>query len=341
MSTITELPATSSPEPEVSEAQSKSSWLTMAGVIIGVPVVLILMLLAFLVPSLNSGASDLPLAVSGPEAAVSQMTGGLEQKQPGAFDVTTYSTLEEARQSVIDRENIGAISVGADGVSITVASGAGTPYASLLKQLGSGLESTGQTVTCEDVAPLTSEDPTGSSIATLGLPLIFGGNVSAILLITLFTKNPRLRVLGGLAIAVLGGFAVTAVMQFGLGVLDGNYLMTSFVLAMGIASISMTLIGLHNLMGMAGIGIAGVILLFFSNPLSGLATGAAWLPGIWGTIGQLMPIGAAGTAIRSAAFFGGHGYGMSLWVSAIWAIAGILLSVLTGRRAAKKAAQEA
>ncbi|KQB87070.1 ABC transporter permease [Corynebacterium lowii] len=318
------------------EAQKDNkTTLKFIATLLGVPLVLLIMLLSFLLPSLNSGAKDLPLAVSGPEPVIQQITGGLEQKQPDAFDVTTYQSAEEARDSVLNRDNIGAITVGDNGITIITASGAGTPYASLLQQLGTGLESTEQQVSYDDVAPLTEDDPTGSSIATLGLPLVFGGNVSAILLISLFKNSPRLRVLGGLAIAIIGGFAVTAVMQYSLHVIDGNFLLTAAVLSLGIASISMTLQGLHNLAGMAGIGVAGVILLFFSNPLSGLATGAAWLPSPWGLIGQLMPIGAAGTAIRSAAFFDGAGMTFSLTVLIAWTLAGFLLSAFITKRQSK------
>src|SRR5699024_8237358 len=98
------------------------------------------------------------------------------------------------------------------------ASGAGSSYVPLLQQVGSALKAQGQTVTYEDVAPLTEEDPTGSAIAVLGLPLVFGGNVSAILLITLLKSHPRLRLIGGLLMSITGGVATAAVMQYGLGV---------------------------------------------------------------------------------------------------------------------------
>lgn len=324
-------------EQQLADTANDHHTLKFIGALVGVPIVLLLMLMAFLVPSLHSGAKDLPLAVSGPDAAVQQVVGGLEQKQPGAFDVTTYATAQEASDSVHNRDTIGAIAIEADGVHIVTASGAGTPYATLLKQIGAGLQSTGQNVVYEEVAPLTEKDPTGSSIATLGLPLIFGGNVSAILLITMFKKHPLLRIFGGLAIALIGGYAVTAAMQYGFDVLSGNFWLTGLMLSLGIAAISMTLQGLYNLAGMAGVGVAAVILLFFSNPLSGLATGAAWLPKPWGLIGQLMPIGAAGTAIRSSAFFDGAGMTFSVWVLVVWTVIGICLAAFFGKRQKKAA----
>jgi hypothetical protein len=305
----------------------------LVGILVGVPAVLIVMLLCFLVPSLHSGATDLPLAVGGSEQTTAALVAALDQQAPDAFDVTTYPDAADARQAVLDREAIGAITAGADGVTVVVASGAGTPYATLLRNLGGALEAAGQTVAYEDVAPLTEADPTGSAIASLGLPLAFGGNVSAILLITLLKNHPRLRLLGAALMSVTGGFATTALLQYGFGVIDGSFLLTAAALSLGIAAVCYTLQGLHNLAGMAGLGVAGVLLLFVSNPLAGLATGPAWLPAPWGAVGQLLPIGAAGTAVRSAAFFDGAGSGQAFLVLGCWAFAGFLLSALLTRRA--------
>jgi len=312
--------------------------LKLLAILVGVPVVLIGMLLAFLIPTLNSGAQDLPLGVSGPAQATEQITAALDKQSPDAFEVATYDSAADAREAVHNREEMGAISVGEDGVTIVIASGAGTPYASLLKQVGTGLEAAGQTVTYDDVAPLPEEDPTGSAIAVLGLPLVFGGNISAILLITLLKNHPRLRLIGGLLLSVTGGFATAAVMQYGFGVLDGNFALTAAALSLGIAAICMTLLGLHNLWGMAGLGVAGVILLFFANPLGGLATGPWWLPAPWGAIGQALPIGAAGTAVRSAAFFDGAGGTTAFIVLGIWAVVGFLLSAFIARHKSRKTA---
>lgn len=75
---------------------------------------------------------------------------------------------------------------------------------------------------------------------------------------------------------------------------------------------------------MAGIGIGAVLLLFLSNPLAGLATGPQWLPAPWGAIGQFLPAGAAGTAMRSAAYFDGAGSGSAFLVLGCWLLLGIL-----------------
>lgn len=324
-------------------AEKKKANLTtrLITVLIGVPAVLIVMLLCFLTPSLNSGAKDLPLAVGGPAQVTEQITGALEAKSPGTFEITTYDDADQARQAVEDRDAVGAITAGADGVTIVTASGAGSPYAQVLKGIGSGLEAAGQTVTYDDVAPMPADDPTGVTIASLALPLAFGGNVSAVLLMSLLKDNPRLRLLGSILMSITSGLAITALLQFGFHTIDGDFWMTAGALSLGIVSISLALIGSKDLFGFAGMGVVGFLLLFVSNPLSGLATGAAWLPAPWGAIGQLLPIGAAGTAMRSAVFFDGAGAGHAVVVLTCWAVAGLVMSALGARVAGRKKAKEA
>jgi hypothetical protein len=305
-------------------------------VLVGVPALLIVMLLCFLTPSLNSGAKDLPLAIAGPPQATNRITSALEAKAPGSFETTTYEQPDQARQAVKDRQAVGAIAVGANGITVMTASGAGTPYVQLLKGIGAGLEATGQHVTYEDLAPMTNEDPTGVTITSLALPLAFGGNVSAVLLITLLRKSPWLRMLGAALMSLASGLAITALLQFGFHTIDGGFWMTTGALTLGIAAISLTVIGAKDLLGYPGLGLGGFLILFISNPLSGIATGPQWLPAPWGEIGQLMPIGAAGTAMRSAVFFNGAGAGQAVIVLTCWALAGLVMSALGTRLTARR-----
>ena len=111
--------------------------------------------------------------------------------------------------------------------------------------------------------------------------------------------------------------------------------MTTGALTLGIAAISLTVIGAKDLLGYPGLGLGGFLILFISNPLSGIATGPQWLPAPWGEIGQLMPIGAAGTAMRSAVFFNGAGAGRAVIVLTCWALAGLVMSALGARLTAR------
>lgn len=304
----------------------------LLGTILGIPTVIALMLLAFAAPALHSGAKDLPLAVSGPAPAVAQVAGMLSKASPGAFDVTTYATAEEAADAIRDREAIGGLSVAPTGLTVQTAAGAGAPYSALLKGIGAHLAASGQHVTYSELAPLPQDDPAGSAVTTLGLPLIFGGMASAAALVLAYRGTGLGRLAGVLAISALGGLAATAILQLGFGVLEGSYWLTAAAVAAGIAAISATVVGLGSILGAAGIGLGAVLMLFVANPLSGLATGPAWLPQPWGEIGQYLPVGAAGTAIRSAAYFDGAGAAHAWLVLAAWIAVGAALTLIPRRR---------
>lgn len=51
----------------------RSPWAKIVVVVLGLCIAVSLMLLAFLTPSINSGAEDLPLGVSGPEQVTGQI----------------------------------------------------------------------------------------------------------------------------------------------------------------------------------------------------------------------------------------------------------------------------
>lgn len=156
----------------------------------------------------------------------------------------------------------------------------------------------------------------------------------AVVLVQLFPRSIVKRVLGAGGVAVVAGFALTAILQFGTNSLDGNYLLTALALTLGMSAISLPILGLESLLGMKGFALGAVTMMFIGNPLSGMATTAAWLPAGWGALGQLLPPGAAGASVRSTAFFDGHGAATPLLVLACWIAVGIALCVAAGRKKA-------
>ncbi|MDN6845311.1 MAG: ABC transporter ATP-binding protein [Corynebacterium variabile] len=226
-------------------------------------------------------------------------------------------------------------------MTIYTAAGAGQSCKTLLTNLGSGLEDQGMTVTYDEVAPTTEDDPNASGLSVLALPLAFGGMISAALLSLTMKKRYSLRVIGSLSFSVIAGFLVGAILQFGFGTFDANYWELSLILALGIGGTSMYVLGLESLIGYAGLGLGAVLTLFVSNPLSGIATGWQWLPSPWGMIGQYLPIGAAGNAARSVGFFDGAGATHSVVTLIVWVLIGlgfVGLATLKDRKAASPAA---
>jgi hypothetical protein len=305
------------------ESPVKTS-LTLGGVILGLTAAVTLMLLSFLAPMMNSGPDDIPVAVSAPAPVVS----ALDEK----VAVTTYDDPAAARDAVLQRDAVGAVTVDVDGATVYTASGAGQPYTQVLTGIAAGMDAT-----VDDLAPTTQDDPTAAGLNALALPLAFGGMVSAAVLSVTMKKRHLHRILGAVLFSLAAGLTVGAVLQFGFGTFDGNYWATAGVLALGVAGTSLFVLGLEALVGVPGLVLGAVLTLFVSNPLSGIATGWQWLPSPWGAVGQYMPIGAAGSATRSVAFFDGAGVAHPVWVLVAWTTVGVLLvgaAAVRGRRTA-------
>jgi hypothetical protein len=314
------------------EAQDRKK---LVAVVLGLSAVIGLMLLAFVLPSINSGPHELKLGIAGPVQATTQMSASLEASKPGAFDTRDFADADALRDAIRNRDVVGGIAVDATGPHVLIATAGGTPIAQTLTGVASGLaESSGAKVPVEDVVPLTADDPTGAGLTALALPLVFGGIMPAVVLVQLFPRSIVKRVLGAGGVAVVAGFALTAILQFGTNSLDGNYLLTALALTLGMSAISLPILGLESLLGMKGFALGAVTMMFIGNPLSGMATTAAWLPAGWGALGQLLPPGAAGASVRSTAFFDGHGAATPLLVLACWIAVGIALCVAAGRKKA-------
>lgn len=305
----------------------------VVGVVLGLAAIVTLMLLSFLGPAVNSGAKDLPLAVSGSDHAVSQLTQSMEHNKPGAFKI---KHVDDAEQAVRDREAIGGIALGqstagANGTlvptaEVITATGAGTTYLQVMDGLAQALTAQGAQVTTTDVAPPASGDAHGTAFATLALPMAFGGMISAVVLSTQVHGGRTRRFLASGAFSIITGFILGAVMRFGFDVVDGSYWEVVGTLSLAIAGVSMFVLGMESKFGYVGLGIGAVFVMFLSNPLSGMQTGPEWLPSPWGVIGQFLPLGAAGSALRSVGFFDGAGWAPHGIVLACWASLGIALA---------------
>jgi len=96
-----------------------------------------------------------------------------------------------------------------------------------------------------------------------------------------------------------------------------------YVLAMGLPIIAFQLT-----VGLAGTAIGALMFLVIGNPASGGSSAPELLPGFWRAVSQLLPPGAATTAIRDVAYFHGHGTAHALIVLALWAILGAALALI-------------
>lgn len=290
--------------------------------------VVTVLLVAFAWPATRSAPRDVPLGVAGPPAAAQELERQLGAAQPGAFALRRYADEAAARAGIEQREVYGAVLVGPGGPAVLTASAAAPAVAQALTQLAPRLAAAGGgAVPVRDVVAAPVDDPRGAGLAAAALPLVLGG-IAAAGLLTVLVARRRARVAGALGFAVLAGAALAAVLQFWLGALAGSWPANAAVLALGLAAVSTTLLGLGSVLGPPGLGLGAAVLVALGNPLLAAAGAPELLPAGWGTLGQLLPPGAEITLLRSTAFFDGAGGGAALTVLLGWLGAGLLLCAL-------------
>ncbi|ROO86788.1 hypothetical protein EDD29_4368 [Actinocorallia herbida] len=306
-------------------------WSRAAAVVALLTAAVSLVLTAFAWPAATSSLHDLPIGVAGTGPSAERVITALEEGQPGAFSITRLTDTRAARDAVQNRDVYGAIDLTTLRPEVIIGT-AGSPMAAqTLQTLAQNLTqakgtATPATVTVHDLAPLSADDPRGAGLAAAGLPLVMGGMLGAVLLGRMVEGTGR-QVTAMLAYAVTGGLALTAILQFGFGSLGGAYLANSGVVALAISAIALTLMGLQALLGGAGLGLGAALMMLIGNPLSGTSSAPEMLPGWTGELGRLLPPGAAGTLLRSTAFYDGGGATGPLIVMLTWlAIGAALLS---------------
>lgn len=307
------------------ERRPRAVWLRPLLAVVGVAAVIGVMFSAFAAPSVHAGPDALPLAVSGSSASVAALEDALARSDAGAFDVTAYASADDAEKAIRDRDAVGGFALDQDRTTVLLASAAGSGYSQALRSIGLGLSAQGQSVAYRDVVPFTADDPAGAGVSALAIPLIFGAMISSVILVLVLRVRGRARAGLALAVAVLAGLVITTLMRFAFHSIDDGFLLTAVAVSMGTAAIGLTVLGLESAIGSPGLGMAAMLMMFVANPLSGFATGWQWLPHPWGLIGQLLPVGATGTAVRSTAFFDGHGATTSFVVLGAWIAVGLAL----------------
>ncbi len=313
------------------DVRQATGWQRVASLATGVAALLALLLTAFAWPATQMAPRDLPLALAGPPPAVEQVQASIAEARPGAFDVIPVPDAAEAQRQVADREVAGALVLGPDGPRVIVATQGGTGAAQAISQLGTVVGGNAG-VPVEDVAPAPADDPRGRGLAAGALPLVLAAAVAGGVL-TLVVRGGRQRLAGAVLFAVLGGPTAIAVLHGWLGALTGNWLAESGVVALGLAAVSIAMIGVHAVFGRIGLVLAELTIVLLGNPLSAAPAGPSMLPDGWAELGQLLPPGAVVAALRSVSGFDGAGAAAPVTVLASWVLIGLaLMSVARSRR---------
>ncbi|NLE79965.1 MAG: hypothetical protein GX610_10365 [Rhodococcus sp.] len=316
------------------EEERNSALLALVAVPLALATVLTLVLLAFGLPMVSSEPRDLPLGVAGPPAATSQIIERIEAADADAFAVTTYGSEAELVRAIEGREVYGGIVATPEGPRVLTASAASPVVSGALTDMA-GAMAAGDTSqpAVEDVVPMPSDDPRGVGFGAALLPMVLGAILPAVAF-GFLTGRRGLQIGGVLVYAVLGGLSFAAVLHFGFGTLDGNYLAEAGVLAAVIGAGAVGLLGLRWAAGIAGLALGAASLLLLGNPLSGAATAPEFLASPWQEIGQAFPPGAGAAMLRSVAFFDSAAIAGPAVVLGLWVVVGLLLYLFPRRERA-------
>jgi hypothetical protein len=191
----------------------------------------------------------------------------------------------------------------------------------------------GMRLRVDDVVPLSGADPRGFS----GFYVIFGVTLAGFIFgQTSHTYSRHLplgqRLVQALGFAVLAGLAGALLAGPLFGVLPGSFVAVAGVLVLlGLASALATM-ALTALLGDAGIVVATLLLVIVGNATSGGVVAASFLPAGFRQLSQALPPGAATTALRRVDYFGSVAVLGPVMVLAAWALSGLLLVAVRGRR---------
>jgi hypothetical protein len=311
--------------------------------VIVVPIIFAITLLTFAWPAARLEPRDLPLGLAGPSQPTQPIERRLAQ-QGNAYEVHRYADEQAARDAIENRDVYGAIVASSNGLKLLTASAASPVFAGMIErnfampQIEAALKTAGQSLPqIEDVVPADSDDPRGSVLSSLVLPLVLSSVITAVL-ITLWGRPGPLEA-GALTLAAaLGGIVGIAMVQSWLSAFGGPWLVNAAVLCLTMLAIASTLAGLASLLGHAGLALGGLTMVLVANPWSGISSAPELLPQPIGVIGQLLPPGAGGSLLRSTAYFDGAGAGWHLVVLFAWAAFGfsaIYAGILLQRRRAE------
>lgn len=309
----------------------------VVGIAIALSAVLSIILLAFLWPTITSSVTSLPIAIAGPSAQVDLLSAALDEKSPDTFEIATVDDRQAAVDLIETRQAYGAIVLGAEPEVLT-ASAASAPVAQILAglaptlaaQLNAAAAAQGIqlpapiTVATTDVVPLASTDERGVGFAASSFPLLLGGLLGGVA-ISLAIVGARRRMTATLVYAVVGGLAVTGILQGWFGWLQGNFWFNAAAVGLTLLAMAGTIVGLASLLGRPGVAIGALLFLLIANPISAAAQPVEFLLAPWGAIGQWFPPGAAVTLLRDLSYFPLADALLPWLVLAGWAVVGLVL----------------
>jgi hypothetical protein len=266
---------------------------------------------------------DLPVGIVGSPQVTGAVAGQLDNSAPGAFEIHGYRSPAAARRAILHRRVYAAFEPGPR-PSLLVATAASRAAEAVLRQtFQAAARARGETLVVRDLVPLPRSDSSGATAFSAVLSLIIAGVLGTSIIYQVTQHRPlAVRLAALVALGTGAGLLTALATNVVVEAFPGHFLGVWGVAALFVLAIALPVAAFQVLLGLPGTGVGLVAFLVVGNPASGGSSAPELLPGFWRAISQLLPPGAATTAMRDVVYFHGHGLSHALWVLSVYAIAG-------------------
>jgi len=274
----------------------------------------------------NPQPHDIPVGLVGPAPAVQQISSAFATAAPGAFQFTTYASEQDARAALDNWSVDGVLIVGGASPHLVIAGAAGDGVTGVITgALTNVFKAQGATLTIETVHPFAAGDAHGLILFFVVVATLISTLASqAILFATAKGASLGLRLGFTVAYGALAGMTAmgTATWISG-GYGDGFWAAVGLVVLASIA-VGAVIGGLVRLFGVAGIGLAALLMLL-SLVSSGGPVGSQLLPDFYRALAPWAIAGQLYSSLRGALFFNGAALATPIAILSGWLVVGLLL----------------
>jgi ABC-2 family transporter protein len=277
---------------------------------------------------------NVPLAVVGPPSVAAQLDA-----LPGhPLDPRLSATRQAALSQIDDRKVYGAYEAATNRLFVASAANRATAVA-LEQTFNRAAAAQGRpAVRVTDVKPLPPKDPNGTAAFYAVIAWVFGGYIGATLIGMIGAPRSHSRARAAARIGALAAFGVVAgvlsvlLLRASFDVFTGHVLAMCAIAALTIFASGAATAGIQAAVGAAGTALVILVFVILGNAASGGPFARPLLPGLWRTIGGILPPGASVDLARSALFFDGARIAGPILVLVGWAALGAALLIALGGR---------
>jgi hypothetical protein len=277
---------------------------------------------------------NVPLAVVGPPSVAAQ----LNRLPNDPLDARAAPSRSDALSQIDDRKVYGAYEAATN--RLFVASAANRAMAVALERTFDRVAAAQgrPAVRVTDVKPLPLKDSNGTAAFYAMIAWVFGGYIASTLIGLIGDPRSHTHARGAARIGALAGFGVVAgilsviMLRACFNVFAGHVVALCAIAALTIFASAAATAGIQAAAGPAGTGLVILLFVILGNPASGGPFARPLLPGLWRTIGGVLPPGASVDLARSALFFDGARIAGPIFVLFGWAVLGTAIVIALGGR---------